>query len=58
MAILSTLESTTLDETISCGSKWIILTKETKTLQMVILKCATYAQPILCPWNKYSHFII
>ena len=32
---------TTLDETIRCASKWFIL-----TLELVKLKCVTYAQPI------------
>ena len=40
MAILSTLEHTTLDETTRCTSKWFILTLP------VNLKCVTYAQPI------------
>ena len=47
MAILSTLEHTTLDKTIRCASKWFTLTlKNTQNLELVNLKCVTYAQPI------------
>ena len=46
MVILSTLESTTLDETSRCASKWFILALKTQNLELVNLKCVTYAQPI------------
>ena len=35
-AILTTLESTTLDETIRCASKWFILTQNPQNLNLVI----------------------
>ena len=54
MAILSTLESTTLDETIRCTSKWFILKfKKKQNLKLVILKCVTYAQPIPFSWSQF-----
>ena len=43
MAILSTLESTSLDETIRCASKLFILTLKTENLALVNLKDVTYA---------------
>ena len=46
MPILSTLESTTLDETIRCASKWLIVALKTQNLELVSIKCVTYAQPI------------
>ena len=46
MAILSTLESTTLDEAIRCTSKWFISTLKMQNLELVNLKCVTYVQPI------------
>ena len=47
MAILSTLESTSLNETIRCTSKSFILTlKKPQNLELVNLKCVPYAQPI------------
>ena len=47
MAILSTLEHTTLDETIRCASKWFILKlKNTQNPELVNLKYVTYVQPI------------
>ena len=48
MAILSSLESSTLDETLRCASEWFMLTlKKTQNLELVNLKCIIYAQPIL-----------
>ena len=47
MVILSTLEpTTTLDETIRCTSKWFILTSKMQNLELVNLKCVSFAQPI------------
>ena len=46
MAILSTLKSTTLDETIRCTSKWFILTSKMQNMELVNLKCVSNAQPI------------
>ena len=42
IATLSTLESTSLDETISCTSKWFILTHIMKNLEFVNLMCITH----------------
>ena len=47
MTILSTFESPTFDETIKCASKWFILTWKTQNLEVINLKCMTYAQPFL-----------
>ena len=46
MAILNTLESTDLDETIRCASKWFILAQKRINLELVNLKCVNYVQPI------------
>ena len=46
MAILSSLEPITLDETIRCASKWLIFNIKTQNLELGNLKCVTYAQPI------------
>ena len=54
ITILSTLESTSLDETIWCASKWFILTQITQNLEPVNLKCVTYAQPIPLPLHTES----
>ena len=49
---MGTLESSTLDETIKCASKWFIFFKmvhfniKTQNLELVNLKCVTYAQII------------
>ena len=51
IAILSTLGSTSLDEFIKCASKWFILRQKTQNLEVVNLKCVTYAQPIPLPLN-------
>ena len=42
ITILCTLESTSLDKTIRCASKWFILSQRT----LVNLQCVTYAQTI------------
>ena len=46
MAILSTLESTSLDETIRLASKIVYFNIQMQNLELVNLKCVTYAQPI------------
>ena len=48
MAILSTLESSTLNETIRSASKWFILTlkKKKQNLEFVNPECVPNAQPI------------
>ena len=46
IAILCTLESTSLEETNRCASKWFILTQKTQNLEFVNLKCVSYAQLI------------
>ena len=43
---MSTLESTTFDETLRCASKWLVLTQKTQNLESVNVKCVAYAQPI------------
>ena len=60
IAILSTLESTSLDETIRCVSKWFIQTQRRQKLEFVNFKCITYAQLIPLPLEMllYVHFII
>ena len=59
MAILSTLESTSLDETIRCASKWFIL-RQLQNLELLNLKCVTYTQPIPLPLtiltNHWLHY--
>ena len=60
MVILSTLKSATLDETIRCASKYFILTLKNAKLELVNLKCLTYAQPIPLPlsvhnWVLFAH---
>ena len=52
MAIVNTLEFTSLDETKRCSSKWFILTQKTQNLAFVNLKCVTYARPILLPLDS------
>ena len=57
MAILNTLEPTALDDTISFASKWFILTSKGQNLELVNLKCVTYAQSIplsLKTWKKFQ----
>ena len=44
IAILSTFESTSLDETIRCTSKWSIRTQRMQNVKFINLKCVTYAQ--------------
>ena len=46
MVILSTLESTHIDKTIKCASRWFILAQRMQNLEFVNLKCVTYTQPI------------
>ena len=46
MPVLSTFESITLDETIRSASKWLIWTWKTQNLELLNLRCVTYAQPI------------
>ena len=46
MAILSTLESTTLNKTIRSASKWLILTWKMQNPEWVNLKRLIYTQPI------------
>ena len=47
MAILSTLESISLEETTRCALKWFILAlKKKQNLELVLVKCVTYTQPI------------
>ena len=49
MVILSTLESTSFDKTIRRASKWLTKKKKkkkTQNLELLNLKCATYAQLI------------
>ena len=46
MVILSTLESTDIDKTIKCTSRWFILVQRMQNLEFVNLKCVTYTQPI------------
>ena len=41
---MSTLEFTSPDENIICASKWFILTQRMQNLEIVNLKCVTYAQ--------------
>ena len=56
-AILSTLETTSRDETIRSASKWFIQTQRTRNLQSVNLKCVTYhayTQPIPLPLNSFQ----
>ena len=47
----STLETTSLDETIRSASKWFILTQRTQTLQIVNFRYVFYVQPIPLPFN-------
>ena len=49
-AFLSSLESTSLDHTITCASKWFILTQRMQNLESVNLKCVIYAQPDTQPF--------
>ena len=43
---MSTLETTSFDETIRCGSKWSSSnTKNAKSIEFVNLKCVPYTQP-------------
>ena len=61
MGTLSTLESTTLKETIRYTSKWFILTNKMQNLKLVYLKCVTNAQPIplslsWCAWANPTKF--
>ena len=44
MVILSTLESTNLDESIKCPSRWFILAQRKPNLEFVNLKCVTHNQ--------------
>ena len=48
LAILSTLEPTTLKETIRSASKWFTftITQKMQNLELVNLECLTYEQPI------------
>ena len=48
-----TFESTSLDETIRCASKWFILTQRTQKLDFVNLKCVTH-NPFLCPSETFE----
>ena len=41
MATMSTLESSTLDETIRCASKWFILEEKKQNLELLNLKYVT-----------------
>ena len=45
MAILSTLESTTLDETSRPASKQVILILKKQNPELINLECVTYTQP-------------
>ena len=51
MAILSTRESTSLDENIRCGLEWL---KNAKSTELVNLKCETYAQPISLSFSSFN----
>ena len=46
MIIVSVWESSNLDESIKCISRWFTLTQRTRNLEFVNLKCVTYVQPI------------
>ena len=48
------MESTSLDETVGCATKWVILTQSMQNLEFVYLKCVTYSQPIHLPLRAGS----
>ena len=52
MIILSILESTYLDESIKCSSRWFILAQGMQNVEIVNLKCITYTQLIWVPLNQ------
>ena len=48
------MESTSLDESIRCATKGLILTQRTQNLELVNLMCDTYAQPIPLSLNNHN----
>ena len=51
MVILSALEPTNLDDSITCTSRWFILAQRMQNVEYVNVKCVACTQPIWVPLN-------
>ena len=56
MAILSTLESSALDKTLICASKWHTFNMKMQNVELFNLKCVTY-NPFLCKSIRFLSWV-